>query len=360
MKTRRQNEAALVIFSYFSLLIIGLLEVLTSSRYFAYEHFNDGSFIFRHDLAYVILSLSISLLFYYINYNFLKKISKELIVISIILLLMLFLGFGVYIRGATRWLRFGFQFEPSEFTKLALLIYMADFISRKTDYIKDYVRGFLPPAVITGIIFLLIVSEPDVGTAFLILAAAFTMLYIADYKPAHILTLIFPSVLVLGLVIYSHPEKLSRIAHFLSDRGASYQVQHGMIALGSGGLFGKGLGSGLCKMLFLPDSYNDFILAGIGEDLGFAGLFVTVALLFMLVYLIFSLSLQCSDKFGRMLLMGIGTLLSFQMLINMGSVFNLIPPKGISMPFLSYGGTSLIVEGAMIGIVLNIARSIRD
>ena len=360
MKARHQNEAALVIFSYFSLLIIGLLEVSASSYYFAYEHFNDGNFIFRHDLRYVILSLVTALAFYYIDYNSLKKISKALMILAIILLLMLFVGPGVYIRGATRWLRLGFQFEPSEFAKLALLIYMADFISRKVDYVKDYAKGFLPPATIVGIMFLFIASEPDVGTAFLILAVAFIMLYIANYKPAHILTLIFPSVLVLGLVVYIHPEKLSRVAHFLSGHGTSYQVQHGMIALGSGGLFGQGLGGGLCKMLFLPDSYNDFILAGIGEDLGFAGLFVTIVLLFMLVYLIFSLSLQCNDTFAKMLLAGIGIMLSLQMLINMGSVFNLIPPKGISMPFLSYGGTSLFVEGAMIGIVLNIARSIRN
>jgi len=360
MKTRHQNEAALIIFSYFSLLIIGLLEVWASSHYFAYKHFDDGDFIFRHDLIYAILSLSAALLFYYVNYNFLKKISKALIAIAIILLLMLFVGPGVYIRGATRWLRLGVQFEPSEFAKLALLIYIADFISRKRDYVKDYARGFLPPAIIVGIIFLLIASEPDVGTAFLIFAVAFLMLYVANYKPTYILTIAFPSILVLGLAVYTHPEKLGRITHFLSNHGTSYQVQHSMIAIGSGGLFGQGLGGGLCKMLFLPDSYNDFILAGIGEDLGFVGIFVTVVLLFMMVYLIFSLSFKCSDMFGRMLLAGIGTLLSLQMMINMGSVFNLTPPKGMSMPFLSYGGTNLIIEGVMIGIVLNIARSIRD
>lgn len=360
MKTRHQNEAALIIFSYFSLLIIGLLEVWASSHYFAYKHFDDGDFIFRHDLIYVILSLSAALLFHYIDYNFLKKISKALIVIAIILLLMLFVGPGVYIRGATRWLRLGVQFEPSEFAKLALLIYIADFISRKRDYVKDYARGFLPPAIIVGIIFLLIASEPDVGTAFLVFLVAFLMLYVANYKTAHISTIAFPSILVLGLAVYTHPEKLGRMTHFLSSNGISYQVQHSMIAIGSGGLFGQGLGGGLCKMLFLPDSYNDFILSGIGEDLGFVGIFVTVVLLFMMVYLIFSLSLKCSDIFGKMLLAGIGTLLSLQMIINMGSVFNLTPPKGMSMPFLSYGGTNLIIEGVMIGIVLNIARSIRD
>ncbi len=354
-KTHRKYDITFLVVPYFLLLIIGIVEVWSSSRYFAYVRYDNANFFLQREIVYVAASIAAAFFMSVINYKFLKTITPHLILISLILMLLLHLGLGVKIRGATRWLDIFIRFEPSQIAELSVLIYIAYFISKKEQY-KDVMKGIIPVATVVGVFFLLIALEPDVGTAFLIFLTFLIVIYVSGYSTKNIGMLLFPSVFVLTLIIYTHPEKLQRVLNFFFDKKINFQVQQALTAIGSGGLFGQGIGAGNYKNLFIPDSYNDFIMAGIGEDMGFFGIFVTVALLVSIIFSIFSVSSKSKTVFGKTLAFGIGTLLSIQALINLFSVFHLMPPKGITMPFLSYGGTSLIIQGMMIGIVISICR----
>jgi len=356
MEQKAGYEPTLILLSYFFLVVIGIIEVWSSSRYFAYRNFNDPNLFLRKEIFYAAVSLSAALFFSIFNHKILKKLSFHLVVLSLFLLLLLHIGFGIEVRGATRWLKLGIQFEPSQFAQLVVLIYIADFISRKEEF-KDSARGVMPVSFVVGLFFILIALEPDVGTAFLVLLTFAIVIYVAGYSAKYILSLLFPSLFVLGMIIYTYPEKLSRLMNFFVNNKINYQVEQSLIALGSGGFFGHGIGDGNYKSLFVPDSYNDFILAGIGEDFGFFGICVVILLLMLIFYSIFSISKKSNDTFSKILSFGIGVTLVVQVLINLFSVLNLIPPKGITMPFLSYGGTSLVMQGVMIGIVLNIYRN---
>ncbi len=357
MKTHQGYELSFLIIPYFILLVIGIVEVWSSSRYFAYIHFHNSNFFLTRELFYAAFSLFATMLFSVIDYKLLKKIVPFLVLVSLIFLVLIYTKAGVSIRGATRWIRIGIQFEPSQIAGLVLLIYIADFISRKEVYMHR-MKGIAPVAVVVGVFFLFIALEPDVGTAFLILITFLTIMYISGYSVKMISQLLFPSIVVLGLIIYTHPGKLERLVDFFISKKINFQVEQSLIAIGSGGVFGHGIGAGNYKNIFIPDSYNDFIVAGIGEDFGFLGILLVITLFVFVVFSIFSISSKCRDMFGKVLSFGIGVMLSYQALMNLFSVFNLMPPKGITMPFLSYGGTSLIIQGAMIGIVTSIYRSL--
>ena len=356
MTKHRSFKPSFIVIPYFLLLSIGVVEVWSSSYYFAFRKFHDPNFFLKRELVFVFLSILAAFVFSHINYRFLKKLSIPLVLASLFLLVLLHFN-GVNIRGAVRWLKVGgFIFEPSGLAQIALLIYLADFISRKHKYRSDMARGVMPVAFITGLFFMLIALEPDVGTAFLIGLTFLGVIYVFGYKPKYIAMLIFPIAIVLALIIYTYPEKLQRVINFFMTGRVNYQVEHAILAMGSGGIFGAGPAEGIYKSLFVPDSYNDFIMAGIGEDFGFIGVFLVLVLLLSVLLSIFTVCKKCKDEFGRALGFGIGLMLSLEALINLFSVFHLMPPKGITMPFLSYGGTSLLVQGILIGIVLSIYR----
>ncbi|AEA34476.1 FtsW/RodA/SpoVE family cell cycle protein [Hippea maritima] len=345
-----------VVLPYFLLLAIGIVEVWSSSYYFAFKKFSDPNFFLKREIVFVGLSIASAWFFSVLNYRFLKRISLILVIFALFLLVFLHVD-GVSIRGATRWLRIGgFMFEPSGFAQLALLIYIADFISRKQQFKDDITRGVIPVAVVAGIFFLLIAVEPDVGSAALLIFVFLAMIYVFGYKFSHILLLIMPAVVVMGAVIYTNPNKVQRLINFFVTGKVNYQVEHALVALGSGGMFGVGVAKGIYKSLFVPDSYNDFIMAGIGEDFGFLGVIMVILLLVFLLSFMFQLSFRCKDIFGKALSFGIGALLSFEAIMNLFSVYHIMPPKGITMPFLSYGGTSLLIDGVLVGIVLSIYK----
>ncbi len=358
-KGRPSFEPQILVASYVILLCVGLLEVWSASRYFSYVQHANENFIFVKDLVIVLVSLFVAFVFYLVDYRILKKIAIPVVVFSIVLLVLLYTGLGADIRGSVRWIKIGSVFfEPSEFAKLALIVYLADFISRKKEYAHDFYKGLVPAAMVMGVIFLLIAKESDIGTAFLVLMTFLIVIYVFDYRFVHIMSLLLPSGVVLALILYRNPGKLERVKYFLYKHSLPFQVKQSLIALGSGGLFGAGIGRGMFKSLYLPDAYNDFIIASIGEDLGFVGLMLVLALLVAVVFSIFSVARRCEDTFGKVLAFGIGVMFALQMIINAGTAVYIIPPKGITMPFLSYGGTAMVVNSVMIGIVLNIARHV--
>ncbi|RKY24915.1 MAG: stage V sporulation protein E [Planctomycetota bacterium] len=297
--------------------------------------------------------------------GWLKSPAGYLLVISItLLILVLFPQFGAEINRARRWLRIpvgqiAVSFQPSELAKWSLVLFLAGFCDRFSDSMKLYWKRFVPLCLVVAMIVGLIIVE-DFGTAAFVAFVAFVMFIIAGVKWWHILTpLPFVAVAFLTAVIRS-PSRVQRIAAFLNPQkwagSAAYQANQSLIALGSGGLFGKGLGRGICKYGHLPEDTTDFIFAIIGEELGFVGTATVIGLFIVFVWLGILLVCRCRDRFGQLLTAGIVLTIAIQAAVNIGVVTVVLPTKGIPLPFVSAGGTSMLLSAAAVGVLLNIAK----
>lgn len=273
-----------------------------------------------------------------------------------------FPGIGRTAGGASRWVRFGFfSFQPSEIAKFALILYIAESLTRKqTKDIETFVRGVLPPLIIMFVMFLLILNEPDFSTSIIILGISFIMLFIGGTRVIQLYALIVAAI-PLGILILSREEyRKSRLLSFLNPwkdpLDSGFHIIQSLLALGSGGIFGIGLAESKQKYFYLPDQHTDFIFSIIGEELGFIGTVVIIVLFIILLWRGFRIALDTSDPFGTLLAAGITSMIVFQSIINIGVVTKMVPTTGITLPFISYGGTSLIINMFCVGILLNISR----
>jgi cell division protein FtsW len=270
----------------------------------------------------------------YTDYHYYKKFTLPILILSITLLSMVYIpGIGRYAGGASRWVKIGFfSFQPSEIAKFALILYMAESLTRKqAKDIKTFIRGVLPPLIIMLVMFLLILNEPDFSTSLIILGISFIMLFIGGTRVIQLYALIVAAI-PLGILILSREEyRRTRI-------------------------FGIGLAESKQKYFYLPDQHTDFIFSIIGEELGFIGTVVIIILFTILLWRGFRIALDSSDQFGTLLAAGITSMIVFQSIINIGVVTKMIPTTGITLPFISFGGSSLIVNMFCAGILLNISR----
>jgi len=323
-----------------------------------------------------ILFFPLAALFMYIASSFnyrrfsftngwLKSPTSYLLVLSIALLILVLVPhFGTEINRARRWLRIpageiSISFQPSELAKWALVFFLAAFCHNVRYSLKLYWKRFVPLCLVIGLVAGLIIIE-DFGTAALISFLGFLILLIAGAKWWHILTpLPFVSIAFVMAIIFS-PGRLERIKAFLSPEkwadSAAYQANQSLIALGSGGLFGKGLGRGICKYGHLPEDTTDFIFAIIGEELGFVGTLAVIGLFIVFVWLGVLVVVRCRDGFGQLLAAGIVLTIAIQAALNIGVVTVVLPTKGIPLPFVSAGGTSMLLSAGAVGVLLNIAK----
>jgi len=287
-----------------------------------------------------------------------------LILSTALLALVLIPRFGTQINYARRWLRipvgpFKVSFQPSELAKWATIFFLAGFCDRYSAEIRSFRRRFVPACCVVGLVVGLIVIE-DVGTAALISLLAFLMLIIAGAKWWHLLTPLPLGGIAFAAVLLRSPARMQRIAAFLNpDKwhdSAAYQANQSLAALGSGGLLGKGLGGGICKYGYLPEDTTDFIFAIIGEELGFIGNAAVILLFIVFMWLGILIVVRCKDPFGRLLAGGIVLAIGIQAALNIGVVTVVLPTKGIPLPFVSAGGTSLLLSSAAVGVLLSIAR----
>lgn len=288
-----------------------------------------------------------------------------LLVISIVLLiLVLFPQFGTEINQARRWLRIPagpimISFQPSEMAKWVLIFFLAAFCDKFNDSIKLYWKSFIPLCLLIAVVVGLIITE-DFGTAAFISLLGFLMLIIAGVKWWHILTPVPFGIIAFGAALLRSPTRLQRITAFLSPQeladSANYQSNQSLIALGSGGLWGKGLGRGICKYGHLPEDTTDFIFAIIGEELGFIGTAAVIVLFIVFVWLGILVVVRCRDRFGQLLAAGIVLTIGIQAAMNIGVVTVVLPTKGIPLPFVSAGGTSMLLSAVAVGVLLNIAK----
>lgn len=348
-----------VIFLTFGLLAFGLLMVYDASSAAGVKDFNDKYFFLKEQAKWIVLGLVAAAAAFFFDYRRLKIIALPALLVSLLLLIAVFLpGVGVRAYGASRWINLGFTvFQPSELAKLSLIVYLSAWLTTKE---KGRLPSFL---VLVGLLVLLIILEPDMGTAIVLFLTALIIYFLSESR---ILGLLFLLPLIvfggLGLVMTS-PYRLRRLLTFFNPDvdplGASYHIRQALIAVGSGGIWGLGLGSSRQKYSYLPEATTDSIFAIIGEELGLIGASTLLFIFMLLFYLAVQATLEVEDKFGRTLGLGIITWLAVQTLINISSIVALIPLTGVPLPFISYGGSALVTEMAAMGVLASIWRANR-
>lgn len=343
------------------MLAIGILEVLSSTAPPGCRE--GGGFIFfkKHILS-ILIGLLMLFIFRNLDYDRLFGISKLLLLISIFLLIGVFFQSNGAKGGAYRWIRLapGITFQPSEFAKLAIVIYTASFLTRKQALLYSFKEALLPLLIVTFGIVGLILIQPDMGTAVLIAGVSLILWWVGGISTLKIVGLL----LVLGVLgvifIWMEPYRMDRVLAFLnpweSPHGYGYQIIQSLLAFGMGGLWGMGLGKGLQKFYYLPAPHTDFIFAVIGEELGFLGSVAILVMYVLIGWASFSIAKGAPDAFGKLLGIGVTFLILLQAFINLGGVTNFIPCTGIPLPFVSYGGSNMIINLTSVGILLSIAR----
>jgi len=351
----------------FLLVGIGIVMVYSASFVCAAERFSDEAYFLKRQMAYAIIGIFFMIVLRYIPYQFLRKIAYPLWFLGLILLLLIMIPqLSVKAGGASRWLRFGpLRFQPSEIAKLCLILVLASCFSKKTTkQIKRFTVGFLPPLLFTVPYFMLILLQPDFGTAMLLIAILFLFYFIVGVRKTYLLTSGLIMLIGACLLIICARYRFERIVFsFLhpwqNATSSGYQVVQSFLALGKGGVSGVGWGNGTQKLYYLPESHTDFILSVIGEELGFIGITLIILLFIILIYCGLTITIKAKDPFSTYLAFGLTLLLAMEAIINMGVVSGVVPPKGSTLPFISYGGTSLVRNLVDMGILLNISLQVR-
>ena len=342
----------------------GLVMVFSASGVVAENKYTNSTYYLQRQIVWMMLGFGVLLVGSWIDYGRWQR-WVPVFVAGCVIGLLLVLGIGPQINGARRWLTFGlFSIQPTEMAKLAVVLYLAAFLSNPNRRVTDWKRGFLPPVAIVGMICGLIVVEPDLGSTVVISLVFAGMMYLAGARVRHLGYLGLPMVGGLLALIWMSPERWERMTTFLNpfeDReGAGYQLVQSLLALENGGLLGVGLGQGKQKLLYLPEGHTDFVLALVGEELGLIGTMGLLALFAILVFKGFRVAALAPDLFGRYLALGITMLLGIQALMNAGVVSGMLPTKGLTLPLVSYGGSSLLATMLAIGILLSIGRQGRS
>jgi len=344
-----------------TLTCFGVVMVYSSSSIMAAKRFGDGFFFLKRQGFYALLGMGMMFLAMQVDYQHLRKLAAPIFIISVLLLVAVLLpGVGTKAGGAARWIRaLGFSLQPSELTKLALVIYLAHSLAKKKDKIKSLKFGFIPYMIVLAVVLLLLLLQPDLGTAVTLAAVAMTMLLVAGARLSYLVSIVLLALPFLYVAIMHVGYRRRRILAFLNPwddpTDTGFQIIQSWIAFGNGGIFGTGLGEGKQKLFYLPEAHTDFIFSVVGEELGFIGVFTVIAIFLMLILRGMRTALRIEDEFGTLLAFGISLMLGLQVIVNLGVGLGLLPTKGMTLPMLSYGGTSLLVTLTAIGILLNIS-----
>ncbi len=360
MKGRRRFDFILLIMTL-ALVSIGIVMVYSTSAILAGDRFGDTYYFLKRQLLFAGIGFILMTLMIFFNPEVLKKFAYPILISSILLLIVVLIpGIGHRAGGAMRWIRIqSFSFQPSEFAKLGLIIFMAYFLTKKEEKIRSFPFGFLPTLLLSGLVIALVVKEPDFGAALFLAVMVFLLLFVSGARVIYIAGAILISIPVVYYFLthaaYRYKRLISFIRPWEDPTGTSFQIVQSFLSFGSGGLFGLGLGEGRQKLFFLPAPHTDFIFSVIGEELGLVGALIVVLLFFILTLRGIHISVSLEDRFGAYLALGITLMISLQAVINMGVVLGLLPTKGLTLPLVSYGGTSLITNLVGIGILLRLS-----
>ncbi len=344
------------------LISIGIIMIYSSSGVYALQELGDASYFLKRHILFLGIGFILMFSAMSIDYRNLRKISKPLMVMVIFLLILVLIpGIGKASFGARRWFKVGpFNFQPSELAKLAILIYTADFLARKRSKIIDFKEGFLPLIFVLGTVCLLVVKQPDLGNSVLTASIILIMMFIAGARIFHLGLLGLLALPGLYFLVVKVPYRMRRIIAFLDpwkdSQGVGFQLSQSQIALGSGGIFGVGLGKSVQKMFYLPAAHTDFILSIIGEEGGLLGTLTVIILFMIFLFQGARIVKRTNDPFGYYLGTGIVAMLGLQTVVNIGVSIGAFPTKGLPLPFISYGGSALIFNMMSVGLLLNISR----
>jgi len=346
----------------FILICLGIVMIYSSSGVYALRELGDNLYFLKRHLLFVTVGLIVGLTLMTMDYRDLQKYSKPMLLFGILLLILVLIpGVGKASFGARRWFKIGpLNFQPSEFMKLIVLIYVADYLARKKHKIREWFQGLLPVMMVTGVICGLILKQPDLGTAFLIGSIVVVLLMVAGARMQYLGYLGLLAGPIFYFFVYRVPYRWRRIITFLDPwqdhLGSGFQLTQSQIALGSGGLLGVGLGKSMQKLFYLPAAHTDFILSIIGEELGLIGTLCVITLFIVFIWQGARIAKRVADPFGYYLSTGLVAMIGLQAVINIGVSIGALPTKGLTLPFVSYGGSALVVNLASIGLLLNISR----
>lgn len=363
MESRRKTPDFILMAVVLMLLSVGIVMVFSSSAVWAYSKHGDSLYFLKRQLLWA--GLGLVTMFFMMNFDYwrIQTLSKAIMAVTILLLVLVLIpGVGIELNYARRWIGIGktLTVQPSEVAKLGMVIFVANGISSHPNRITSFSRGIIPYMIVLGIVCLLILKQPDFSTCVLIAAVVMIIIFTGGAKISHLLGLSLAAV-PLGLyLILGEEYRAARFFSFLNPwadaRDTGYHIIQSLYALGSGGLIGLGLGKSRQKFFYLPEPQNDFIFAIIGEELGFIGAAIIISLFLILLWRGFKIALKAPDLFGALLATGITVVIGLQSFMNIAVVTASMPVTGIPLPFISAGGSSLILTLASMGILLNISR----
>ncbi len=344
------------------LLLFSICFIYTASSARAERLYDDSAFFLKRQLQRVVIALVIMVFVVRVDYHRILRYSPLAYWSALALLVfLLFAPESWMIRGSRRWLMLGpVQFQPSEFAKFALIFYLAANLTRPEAVPENFVDGVLPQLIRIGAVVLAVVMEPDLGTALVIAAVAFIMLFVAGARLGQLLFFILAGALATASLLWRVAYQRGRVESFVEtvfgDVEPTWQVRQSLISLGNGGVLGVGLGQSKQKLLFLPDPFTDFIMAIVGEELGLIGTLAVILLFFIVIWRGFHIAHRAPDRVGKLTAIGVTTAIGLYALVNAGVVTHLLPTTGIPLPFVSYGGSALIMNLIGIGVLLNISQ----
>jgi cell division protein FtsW len=355
----------IIVLMVVALTCFGVVMVYSASSVMATKKFHDGFYFLKRQGIYAVLGLAAMSVAMRIDYGFWRKAAVPVLLGCLVLLVLVLIpGIGGSAGGSSRWLRLpGFSFQPSEMAKIAFIMYMAYSLDKKQDKVRFFSSGFLPYMVVLAVMLLLLLKQPDLGSSLTLGAVAMVMLFAAGTRLAYIISMIMLALPFLYYAVMHVDYRRRRIMAFLNPwedpMNTGFQIIQSWIAVGTGGIFGQGLGEGKQKLFYLPEAHTDFIFSVVGEELGFIGVMVIAAMFFLLVHRGIRVALYAEDNFGRSLAFGISSLIGLEAFVNMAVVTGIFPTKGLALPFVSYGGSSLIITLFAVGILLNISSRVR-
>lgn len=346
-----------------TLLGIGLLMIASAGVLYGRTRFDDAYYFLKQQLFGLSVGIVLLFLFSSIDYRIWRRFVVPIFIVALVLLILIFVpGFGTSVYGASRWISFGpISFQPSEVMKLAMILYLSAWLSGKgKKRTADFIEGFVPFIAILSLVGFLIIKQPDTGTLGLIFLTSLSIFFASGANIRHIVSLFFAGLFALFVLIKIAPYRMQRFLVFMNPehdpQGFGYQMTQALLAIGSGGFFGLGFGQSRQKFNYLPEPVTDSIFAVLGEEAGFFGALIVVFLFLLFAWRGLRVASSAPDMFGKLLAVGIVSWIVFQALINMCAISGIIPLTGIPLPFISYGGTSLSVLLASIGILLNISK----
>jgi cell division protein FtsW len=341
--------------------VVGLVMILSASSVAALSNYGSSWYFFNRQLAWALFGAVAFVVSARVDYHRWRRFAPAVLVVTLVLLFAVLLpGIGIVVDGSRRWLGFGaLRFQPSEIAKFALLLFSADVLTRRADATDDW-RAWSPVLVVCGLLCGLVILEPDLDSTVVFGLLAFAMLLAAGARTKHLATVALIGVSLSALLAVAVPYRRERVFSFLdpwSDTSnTGYQIAQSLMALGSGGVDGVGLGAGRAKWMFLPNAHTDFIFAIVGEELGLIGCIIVLGLFAGFGIVGFHVARNAPDRYGMLLATGVTTWIVGQAAINLGAVVALLPVSGITLPFLSAGGSSLVFSMAAAGVLANIAR----